>query len=122
MLLFDHEPSVSMKMTITFHFPCLAAEQISSFVQYNYLNESMPQYDELPKRLMRSAFIGFCASVISDTTSNSIRVVKTTKQTSDKAVSYPEVVKVSDNRTIGFFCTFICCIYQRLSGCCSESI
>ncbi len=62
--------------------------------QYNYLNAALPQYDELPKRLMRSAVIGFCASFVSDCCSNSIRVVKTTKQTSKEVVSYPTAVKM----------------------------
>jgi len=30
----------------------------------NYLNEALPQYEELPKRLLRSAFIGFSASLV----------------------------------------------------------
>lgn len=51
------------------------------FFVYNELNEILPQYDELPKRLLRSAVIGFAASATSDTCSNSIRVIKTTKQT-----------------------------------------
>ena len=62
--------------------------------QYNYLNELLPQYDELPKRLMRSAVIGFCASFVSDCCSNSIRVVKTTKQTSKEVVSYSTAVRM----------------------------
>lgn len=63
-------------------------------LQYNFLNEHLPQYDDLPRRLMRSAVIGFSASAISDTCSNSVRVVKTTKQTSTTPVTYPEVVRV----------------------------
>ena len=43
---------------------------------------------------MRSAIIGFSASAISDTCSNSIRVIKTTKQTHSEAVTYPQVLKV----------------------------
>lgn len=63
-------------------------------LQYNTLNEYLPQYDDLPRRLMRSAVIGFSASAISDTCSNSVRVVKTTKQTSTVPMTYPEVVRV----------------------------
>lgn len=66
-------------------------------VQYNELNEHLPQYDELPKRLLRSAFIGFCASAVSDTCSNSIRVVKTSKQASTEKTTYPQVVRVRLN-------------------------
>lgn len=43
---------------------------------YNELNENLPKYDDLVKRLMRNAFIGFTASAVSDTVSNSIRVIK----------------------------------------------
>lgn len=64
-------------------------------MQYNFLNEYLPQYDDLPRRLMRSAVIGFSASAISDTCSNSIRVIKTSKQTATTSITYPEVVKAS---------------------------
>lgn len=64
-------------------------------VQYNTLNESLPQYDDLPRRLLRSAVIGFSASAVSDTCSNSIRVVKTSKQASTEKTTYPQVVRVS---------------------------
>ncbi|KAK9786993.1 hypothetical protein WJX73_004001 [Symbiochloris irregularis] len=63
------------------------------FAVYNTLNEKLPQYDDLPKRLLRSAIIGFSASAVSDTCSNSIRVIKTTKQTHSEAVTYPQVLK-----------------------------
>ena len=63
------------------------------FYVFNSLNASLPQYDELHKRLLRSAFIGFCASAVSDTVSNSIRVVKTTKQTATVPMTYPQVLK-----------------------------
>lgn len=64
------------------------------FFTFNLLNERLPQYDELPKKLMRSAVIGFCSSAISDTCSNSIRVMKTTKQTSTEAITYPQALKM----------------------------
>lgn len=63
------------------------------FATYNFLNSALPVYDDLPKKLTRAAFIGFCASAVSDTVSNSIRVVKTTKQTATVPMTYPEVVK-----------------------------
>jgi hypothetical protein len=55
------------------------------------LNARLPQYDrhsELGMYLARNATIGFCASALSDTVSNSIRVLKTTKQASPAAISY----------------------------------
>ena len=63
-------------------------------LQYNTLNELLPQYDELHKRLLRSAVIGFSASAVSDTCSNSIRVVKTSKQASVTKTTYPQIVQV----------------------------
>lgn len=63
------------------------------FVTYNFLNSRIPQYDEKVKKLARQAGIGFTASIISDSISNSLRVIKTTKQTYQTAVTYPQVVK-----------------------------
>lgn len=42
--------------------------------------------------LGRRAILGFSASLVSDTCSNSIRVVKCYKQTSPVQISYPQVV------------------------------
>eukprot|EP00239_Pterosperma_sp_CCMP1384_P012017 CAMPEP_0197859576 /NCGR_PEP_ID=MMETSP1438-20131217/34227_1 /TAXON_ID=1461541 /ORGANISM="Pterosperma sp., Strain CCMP1384" /LENGTH=351 /DNA_ID=CAMNT_0043476107 /DNA_START=241 /DNA_END=1296 /DNA_ORIENTATION=- len=66
------------------------------FFTYNTLNELLPKYDrntELPMYLARSAVIGFGASAVSDTCSNSIRVIKVFKQASTVSISYPQVVK-----------------------------
>lgn len=63
------------------------------FVVYNYLSEAMPEQEELFPRMARNGFIGLAASATSDVVSNSIRVVKTFKQTSEVAISYPEVVR-----------------------------
>lgn len=63
-------------------------------LQYNTLNESLPKYDELKPKLLRAAFIGFCSSFVSDCCSNSIRVLKTAKQTSTVPVGYIEIAKV----------------------------
>lgn len=61
-------------------------------LQYNFLSENI---EEPPKHplivwLARLAFIGFCASVISDSVSNSLRVIKTYRQVNDTQVSYSE--------------------------------
>lgn len=64
------------------------------FLTYNYLNATLPIYkDDLPKTLMRSAFMGFCSSVVSDTCSNSLRVIKTTRQTSKTNESYINITR-----------------------------
>lgn len=62
------------------------------FFVYNYLSEVLPRYEETPKKLARSAFIGFCASAISDTCSNSIRVIKVYKQSNAEKISYSEAL------------------------------
>ena len=63
------------------------------FFVYNYLSANLPKYDDTVKKLGRSAFIGFCASAISDTFSNSIRVIKVYKQANTEAITYPEALK-----------------------------
>jgi hypothetical protein len=63
------------------------------FFVYNYLNEVLPAQDETIKKLGRSAFIGFCSSAISDTCSNSIRVVKVYKQANTEKITYSDALK-----------------------------
>lgn len=46
------------------------------------------------KKLGRNAIIGFTSSVVSDTCSNSLRVIKTTKQTNQKPISYAEAIRM----------------------------
>jgi hypothetical protein len=60
------------------------------FFIYNLLNARLPRYErsEKLKNLMRSAFMGFAASVVSDTISNSFRVIKTNRQTMKEQASY----------------------------------
>lgn len=50
------------------------------FLTFNYLNEQLKTPKETSSRLLRHAGIGLAASVISDLCTNSIRVLKTTKQ------------------------------------------
>lgn len=63
------------------------------FFVYNYLSATLPKYDDTLMKLGRSALIGFCSSVCSDTISNSIRVIKVYKQANTEAVSYPEALR-----------------------------
>ena len=61
-----------------------AAGHFPWFLTYNYVDDMLPMVtasDDLLLSLARSAFLGLCASSISDVTSNSLRVIKTTKQT-----------------------------------------
>lgn len=63
------------------------------FFTYNLLSEKIPKQDDQLRELGRRAVIGFCSSAVSDTCSNSIRVIKVYKQSSPEAMSYPTVVR-----------------------------
>lgn len=63
------------------------------FFTYNYLSEKIPKQDTQLAELGRRALLGFSASAVSDTCSNSIRVVKVYKQSHPENLSYPQVVK-----------------------------
>ena len=87
----------SMSATFVGHYPW--------FLTYNVLNENIPKYDETYKKLARNAFIGFNAAVISDTCSNSLRVIKTVKQTSKKKLSYSDTINkiINKDGIVGLF-------------------
>jgi len=64
------------------------------FAVMNFLSSRVPVPDGNVTKLIRSASIGAAASSVSDLISNSIRVVKTKKQTHDRAdISYGQCVK-----------------------------
>jgi hypothetical protein len=64
------------------------------FVTFNFLQSRVPQQTETKKKLLRNALIGVCASAVSDTVSNSLRVIKTVKQTTgDANIGYVGLVK-----------------------------
>jgi hypothetical protein len=83
-----------------------AAGHFPWFLTYNALDAQLPMVtasDDLLLSLVRSAALGLCASCVSDCVSNSLRVIKTTKQTAGlgdvdndggtkKELSYPEIV------------------------------
>ncbi|KAI2490073.1 hypothetical protein MHU86_24515 [Fragilaria crotonensis] len=75
------------------------------FFTYNYLSEHIPKQDDRIKELGRRALIGFCSSAISDTCSNSIRVVKVYKQSHPDALTYLQVVRnvISESGVQGLF-------------------
>jgi hypothetical protein len=72
--------------TIIGHYPW--------FVTHNYLHKYLPTYDDPKKKLLRNAFIGFTCSLISDTCSNFMRVIKTYRQTD--SVKKPYIVCVKE--------------------------
>merc|ERR1719253_1379026 len=58
------------------------------FYTNNQLRESLPQFDFMYGKYVRNACIGFASAAVSDTCSNSLRVLKTTVQTSLTPISY----------------------------------
>merc|ERR1711988_2028604 len=58
------------------------------FYTNNQLRASMPQFDFMYGKYVRNAVIGFASAAVSDTCSNSLRVLKTTKRTSLTQVTY----------------------------------
>jgi hypothetical protein len=80
-----HGAAAAAAATAAGHYPW--------FVIYNALESRLAPRRALHERLARAAFIGFCASAVSDTVSNSIRVVKVSKQAAVTPVTYPHVVR-----------------------------
>ena len=65
------------------------------YLTFNYMNEYLPKYnykDNTGKAILRNGMIGLTATSISDTISNSIRVVKTYKQTNDIPITYRKAI------------------------------
>ena len=61
------------------------------FFTYNYLQAHLPTRDTTLGQISRNALIGFSASAVSDTVSNSIRVLKTYRQThTSKITTLPQ--------------------------------
>lgn len=81
-----HGGAAASIATLVGHYPW--------FATYNILNTKMVSYDSKNKQLLRNAFIGFMASMVSDTCSNSIRVIKTTRQTVGNEMDYTKIIKM----------------------------
>jgi hypothetical protein len=64
------------------------------FYTNNQLRESLPPFDFAYGKYVRNAAIGFASAAVSDTCSNSLRVLKTTRQTSLEPVGYMESAKL----------------------------
>uniref|UniRef100_A0A7S1BNH2 Mitochondrial carrier protein n=1 Tax=Corethron hystrix TaxID=216773 RepID=A0A7S1BNH2_9STRA len=75
------------------------------FFTYNYLSDKLEERETTLGKLGRRALIGFCSSAISDTCSNSIRVVKVYKQAHKDVLTYPQVVRnvISESGLQGLF-------------------
>ena len=75
------------------------------FATFNFLDERLPKYDDTFKKFGRNALAGFCSSAVSDTCSNSIRVLKTTRQTYETPISYTDAAKeiIAKDGLVGLF-------------------
>jgi len=95
--VFYHGALAASAATFAGHYPW--------FVTFNTLQAKIPEPDSKVGKLSRNAFIGFCSSFVSDTTSNSIRVVKTYRQTHSEVISYPTAVKdiIAQDGLMGLF-------------------
>merc|ERR1719277_2845526 len=65
------------------------------FYTNNQLRESLPEFHFTYGKYVRNALIGFASAAVSDTCSNSLRVLKTTRQTALEPVSYLESAKAN---------------------------
>ena len=85
-----------------------AAGHFPWFTTYNLLNEKIPvisKEDDILLFLVRSAVLGLSASCVSDIVSNSLRVIKTTKQTAGEEITYQEALALvlDEDGVLGLF-------------------
>jgi len=85
-VVFFHGAGATMAASFVGHYPW--------FTVFNTLQQNWPKYEDRASGLCRNAAIGFIASVSSDTVSNSLRVVKTVRQTNETMSYYNIVMKV----------------------------
>ena len=80
-----HGSIASAGATFVGHYPW--------FATFNTLQELIPKGDSTLSNFGRNAFIGFTSTCVSDTLTNSIRVVKVYKQSSTEIISYTNTIK-----------------------------
>lgn len=100
----NHGPSVFFHGALAASAATFAGH-LPWFTTFNYLDHKLAQQTDPLKKLARNASIGFCSSVVSDTVSNSIRVVKTYRQTHTDKISYVQAVTdvVKQDGVLGLF-------------------
>lgn len=87
--------------TMVGHFPWFFTynylqELIPKIEKYNYSNRYLDKHDTdyyHTKKILRSGFIGFCSSSISDISSNALRVIKVNRQTQPENTGYKTLIK-----------------------------
>merc|ERR1719336_2457568 len=95
--VFYHGSVGAAVATFAGHYPWWAT--------YNTLDANLPVYNDTLMKLTRNAGLGFTSSVVSDTVSNSLRVLKTYRQTSETPVSYMQAAKnvIEQDGVVGLF-------------------
>lgn len=75
------------------------------FATYNFLSEVLPAPTTPLQKLGRQALIGFVSSVVSDTISNSLRVLKTYRQVNQTSITYTRAAQriVAAEGLLGLF-------------------
>ncbi len=75
------------------------------FYTWNKLQATLPKQDTLAMKLVRNAGIGMVASAVSDTISNSLRVLKTYRQTAAETISYAQAARnvIASEGVLGLF-------------------
>jgi len=79
-----HGATATMAATFVGHFPY--------FGTFNTLQENIPVPADFAQKLLRNAGIGFASSVVSDTLSNGLRVIKTVRQT-NTTMTYVDITQ-----------------------------
>merc|ERR1719487_1685007 len=94
--VFFHGAGATLAASFVGHYPW--------FTTFNTLQATWPKYEDQASTLGRNAAIGFIASVASDTVSNSLRVIKTCRQTNE-TMSYKDIVfkVVEEDGYMGLF-------------------
>ena len=64
------------------------------YLTLNALDEMLPQTAVASAAVLRSALMGFCATCVSDSVSNSLRVLKTTRQTAAATLGYADAAEL----------------------------
>jgi len=95
--VYYHGAMAAAAATFAGHYPW--------FATYNTLDANIPVPTDKLQKLARNAGMGFVSSVVSDTVSNSLRVIKTFRQTSAVKISYADTVKqvVEKDGYLGLF-------------------
>jgi len=75
------------------------------FLTYDFLQKLVPRFEGPIPKLIRSALLGFISALASDIVSNSVRVVKTAKQTASVDITYAATVSkiVAEDGIAGLF-------------------